>query len=179
MQDGRIPVRSTPPIEQKTLTPQDPGHIMPNGNGGGAKSPILQGEDERHIRDHPRHQTPKGLAQNTTPPVADVGLPLSLAHRVPHAQSKLARTPQKQQPHQISLNTKTGAEDEVELPTFPQGYAMVRHLRPLRLRLRRILRPEGEEERARKPIFLLRGFLCGWKVPLSINNASLLSILSE
>ena len=41
------------------------------------------------------------------------------------------------------------------------------------------LRPEGEEERARKPIFLLRGFLCGWKVPLSINNASLLSILSE
>ena len=59
MQDGRIPVRSTPPIEQKALTPQDPGHITPNGNGGGAKSPILQGEDERHIRGHPGHQTPK------------------------------------------------------------------------------------------------------------------------
>ena len=60
-----------------------------------------------------------------------------------------------------SLDAKTGAEDEVELPTFPQGYAMVRHLRPLRLLLRRILRPDGEAERARKPIFLLRGFTCG------------------
>lgn len=152
---------------------------MPDGKGRGAKSPVLQGEDKHHIGDHPGYQTPKCLAQNTASPVADVGLPLPLAHRVPHAQSELPRTPQKQQPHQISLDAKTGAEDEVELPTFPQGYAMVRHLRPLRLRLRRILRPEGEEERARKPIFLLRGFLCGWKVPLSINNTSLLSILSE
>lgn len=142
------------------MPPQHLGHITPNGNGRSAQRLVLQGRDEHDVREDPRGQPPERFTQDTASAISDVGLALPFAHRIPDAQTMTCLL-QKQQPHQISLNAKTGAEDAVELPPFFQGYAMVRHLRPLRLLLRRILRPEGEEERARKPIFLLRGFLCG------------------
>jgi hypothetical protein len=94
-----------------------------------------------------------------------MGLALTLPHGVSHTRvfsvTASRRASQKQQPHQFSLYAKTGAENEIELPSFFDRQTIVRHLRPLRLLLRKTARPVGEEERARKPIFLARGFLCG------------------
>ena len=59
---------------------------MVHVNRRGIKSPVLEGEHQGDPRGYPREQPAKSLAQNTTPPIADVGLALPLADGIPDKQ---------------------------------------------------------------------------------------------